>query len=520
MSWRKYGAVRFGLVFAVAVAASNQTLSVEPASIALSAPSATLSTGPGTPHHVPFQRPVFQRGLRWFGPVGYSATPGGGVTQTLTASAQTLAISAPSATVSAGGVSLSAGANTVTISAPAATLSVAGTPHHVPFMRPVFQRGLRWFGPVGYSTTPETANPTLTVGTQTIAISAPVAVRVAGTVALSAGSQALALSAPAATLSAGGSALSAGAQTLAVSAPPATIGSSSSSIGVLFQRPVFQRGLRAWGPPSLSTTPPFDRTLTVDAAVLAISAPAATLTTPGVSAVSPILRFRFVRGRQVQRLVGYGQANGAIALSDATNQTLTASAQVVALSAPAATRSAGAVSLTVGSNTIALSAPVATLSAGAGGAQTLSASMQTLAISAPGITLIQEGVLLAGTQTIALSAPAATATVGAVTRSAGAQTLALSAPTATIGQSINVASNTIALSNGQATLTVGAATVQAGQQTLALSAPGASVLGATTLPDIVVSTLESRMPDRTLGARTQKRTLDRRNGDRTLEFNG
>jgi hypothetical protein len=528
MSWRKYGAVRYGFLLATVITASNQTLSVDSASIALSAPTAQITT-PGTPHYVPFQRPVFQRGIRWIGPTGYSATPGGGATQTLTASAQTLALSAPAATVSVGGVGLSAGANTVSLSAPAATLSVSGTPHHVPFGRPVFQRGLRWFGPIGYTTTPETANPTLSAGTQTIALSAPAAVRVAGTVALSAGSQTLALSAPAAALAAGGSALSAGAQSITLSAPAATLGSQALSVPIVFGRPVFQRAIRFYGPPSLSVTPDVNRTLDASAQTLALSAPTATLTTPGVSASAALVKFRFVKGSAAPRparVIAHGAIDDIF-----TAQTLTVDAAVLALSAPTATLATTAaaetplalrkVRLVKGR---ALNLPRLATSYGfvarSAFPQTVAATQNTITLSAPTATLLQAGVLLAGTQTIALSAPAATATVGAVTRSAGAQTLALRAPTATIGQSVNVAANTIALSNGQATLTAGAATVQAGRQTLALSAPGANVLGATTLPDIVVSTLESRMPERTLGARTPKRTLDRRNGDRTLEFNG
>jgi len=111
-----------------------------------------------------------------------------------------------------------------------------------------------------------------------------------------------------------------------------------------------------------------------------------------------------------------------------TNQTLTAGAPVVTLSAPAATR--------IAQTTLAAGAPVLNFSAPAasfgGGAQTLQAGAPVLTFSAPAAIRIASAILAAGAALLNFSAPSATLVPGGTILSASAPVLTFSAPTASV----------------------------------------------------------------------------------------
>lgn len=366
MSWRKSGALRWGFVAAAAIAASNQTLSVQSAVIAVSAPDAIVVSAGSPVAAIPYQRPIAQRGIRTWGlsnPVPFGSGP-----QTLVAGSNTIAISAPTATLSTG-----------TVSVP------------VPFRRPFHKRAVHRWGPVAPSVQPETV---------------------------------------------------------------------------------------------------FPQTIQAGANTIALSAPTATLTSPGVQTSIVALKWRFVRQTRPTQPQPQAFTWGAVTFSQ--GQVLAAGQQTLAISAPTATRTVTGRTLTAGANTIALSAPTASVSL---------ATVRT-----------------AGAQTIAISAPSATLTVSAVTKAAGAQTIALSAPAAVrlAGITCQAGANSIALSAPVAIRVIGATLVQAGMQTIAISAPDPRVLGASTLPDFVASFLESRQDERTVAARGTVNTLESRQSTNDL----
>ena len=111
------------------------------------------------------------------------------------------------------------------------------------------------------------------------------------------------------------------------------------------------------------------------------------------------------------------------------NQTLTATAPVVTITAPTATRAA-TVTLPATAPVVAFSAPTATLVQG-GGSQTLTAGAPVVTFSAPAAAVSTTVTLTATAPTITFSAPAATR-VATVTLVAGAPTITLTAPTATL----------------------------------------------------------------------------------------
>jgi hypothetical protein len=575
MSLRKYGALRYGLIFASIVAASNQTLTVEPVSVAVSAPSAQLSNGPGVANHVLFQRPVFQRGIRFFGPSSYSSTPGTGSTS-LAAGTQVVTITAPAATLTPGSVSLAAGGQVVVVTAPDATRTAGGVS---------LAAGGQTIAITAPAVNGTGGGSSLAAGEQVVTITAPTAT-LSSSATLAAGAQTVTITAPDATLTAGGSSLAAGAQVVTVTAPDATLsapGAAGVPNPVHFRRPVFQRGLYWFGPVSVSATPEADQTLQAGEQFVTVTAPTATLSVSGGASTSAVVvKFRFVRARQLPARAKWVAAHGTI---EEVNQVVSAGAQVVTVTAPTATISSGAAGaayevtpqlkrvrqkvsgfaaarparvlrhgravmtppgagqgLTASAQTITVVAPTATLTAGASsqaagaqivtvvaptatlaaGAASLAAGANTVTVIAPAVTVSLATIRAAGEQTIAIVAPDVTLTAGSVTLAAGEQIVTVTAPTASANSGISRAAGeqSIAISAPIATLTVGTALVQAGSMTVAVSAPSVTVLGATTLPEFDDAYLVSRNPIRTLASRGPERTLAAHEPNHIVRFDG
>lgn len=126
-------------------------------------------------------------------------------------------------------------------------------------------------------------------------------------------------------------------------------------------------------------------------------------------------------------------------ISATTGQTLSASANVVTVSAPTATLSSGAVTLTATAQVITVSAPTATL---VPGAVTLTATANVVTVSAPTATLVAESgtqTLTATAQVVTVSAPTATLVPGAVTLTATANVVTVTAGTATLQGGLDAA---------------------------------------------------------------------------------
>jgi hypothetical protein len=231
------------------------------------------------------------------------------------------------------------------------------------------------------------------------------------------------------------------------------------------------------------------------------SAPAAA---PSVNPA--ILGVRLRRGRPRDRRRRQALAIGrALPTTPAAGATLSAGTHTITLSAPTATRLAGAVALAAAGQTVTLTVPTATLTVGA---VTLPAGTATITLSIPTATLLQAGTLPAGVQTVTLSAPAVTVQAGAVTRAAGAQTVTLSAPAARVGYGLGVSGQTVTVIAPSAVLLAGAAIVPVGACVITMTLPAVRISGGIELPDIVEALLLSRMPDRTLGSRLPDRTLE------------
>ncbi len=407
-------------------------------------------------------------------------------------------------TVVASNQTLAADAAAIAFSAPTATLTTPGVSVPVPYQRPFAARGLRTWGPSAPSTTPSGGGlQTLASGSQTLAISAPTAARTAGaigvpagslvlaltapaatraaTVSVAAGAQSLIVTAPLATRTAGGIGLAAGAQVLVLTAPPASLSAGASSttswMGAPFRRPIAQRGIQSWGPPPLSVST-LGATLAAGSQTLAISAPTATRTA-GASGVAA--------GAQTLAI----SAPTAIAVPSGP-QSLTAGAQTLALSAPLATLGVSGQSVPILFRVAVVQKPGGT---GWGQAarsttpnppatQSLAAGSQTLAITAPAATRTTTKSLTAGATTLAITAPTATVNLATI-RAAGGQTLAISAPLATrtvTAVTRAAGSQTLAITAPTA-VRLATFTRAAGTQTLAISAPTAfRVIGACLLP--------------------------------------
>lgn len=357
MSWRKYGAVRYGLVFAFATV-FPQTLLVGPATVAITAPTAVLAT-PGVSVPVPYQRPVFARGLRVYGPAAPSTTPDAGGAQNLSAGSQIVVLTAPAAARVAGGVSLAAGSQVVTITAPTATLN-AGTapPIHSQLLRTRLVKArvvettpwIASYGTVSYAL-PE--GQFLSAGAQTVVtVSAPTVVRVAGGSTRAAGTQIVTIKAPQAILTL---IVPAGRQTVTISAPTANRVAGARTLGAGTQ-------------------------------VVTISAPATTLASGGVTRAA---------GSQVVTIKA-----PTATVSVATIRTV--GSQAIGLSAPGATLAAGAVSRAAGTQVVTVAAPTAVRLA----VMTRTAGTQTVTLRAPAATLtVGSALVSAGRQTLTIVAP-------------------------------------------------------------------------------------------------------------------
>jgi hypothetical protein len=550
MSLRKYGAIRYGFIAVTAVVAFNQNISVEPLIVSVSLPEATLSS-PGTSVHVPYQRPVAQRGIRFYGPPLPVASATAGAT--LSAGTLNATASLPAATASAGASTVSAGTLNTTVSLPAAARSAGGV--------------------------------SLSAGTLNTTVSLPAVTTTAGSVSRSAGTLNTTVSLPAATLStattrssgtlnatvslptatASGGAVSVAAGTLntTVSLPTATLsagGAPGTGLPLVFRRPVFQRGYRAWGPPSFSTTPELNRTVAVDPLQVTVSLPTAS----AVSAGDPRLPASFFRIRQAIkareiRRPSVIAAYGAIDQLAPSPLTATATPLAVTVSLPAATIVSGGAPATVnapqlwrlrqvvkpyayigqvakakriqphletvpdlaqglsgGTLNTTVSLPTATATPGA---VSLSAGTLNTTVSLPAVTISSGTVRQAGTLNACVSLPPVTVTAGAVSRAAGTLVAAVSLPAATRQASITRAAGTLGtpVSLPTATLTVGTAIVQAGTLVATVSLPDVRVLGASEIPaNIFDTTIESRLPDHAL-ATTLNNTVESLDPDRGIE---
>lgn len=174
---------------------------------------------------------------------------------------------------------------------------------------------------------------------------------------------------------------------------------------------------------------------------------------------------------------------------------LAAGAQTLALSTPTPVTASGTVTLAAGNQILALIVPDATISA-AGGAQTLTASAQVIGLSAQDAAVTSgASILAADGQTLALSASAATLTAGVVTLSTDAQTLSLSAPDAATSSGASTVAATgqaLALSAPTATLIAASnQTLTAESVVLALVVPDAD-LSASAVPPPSSVTVDQR----------------------------
>jgi hypothetical protein len=575
---RKYGALRYGFFLAATVVASNQTLSVEPLVVSVSMAQAE-ATSPGTPLAVHYRRAVGQRGYQFYGPASYSASPASD--STLTVDPLVVTASLPEAAAAAGGVSLSVSPLIVTASLPEASASASGIPLAVHYRRAVGQRGYQYYGPVSYSTTPE-SDRTLTVDPLVVAVSLPATERSAGGVSLQAEPLQTTVSLPAAAAAAGGVSLATDPLVATVTLPTATASADGGNVPVhaFVRRAVGQRGYQYYGPTSYSTTPDVNRTLTLEPLVVSASLPAVTVASDGdprlpashfrirqvvrarphlrpslvqaygfvevvvdtqTVTVDPLIvtvslpavtvgsttlepqrpqlnRTRFVKStryqsaRQVNRH-GYLTPPAASAAQSATLEPL-----VVAVSLPTATATAGAVTLSTSPLVVTVSLPTATISTGG---QSLTLTPLVTAVSLPAATLSAGAATVTTTPLVtAVSLPEATVSAGAVTLTTTPLVVTVSLPTAVPTLAVAVDALTVSVSLPTATLTVGTATLQTEPLVVAVSLPAPRVLGATTLPDMVRTTLESRMADRPLASRQPQRTVGNRSGDRPVEFNG
>jgi hypothetical protein len=518
MAWRKYGAIRFGMVFATALVATNQSISVDPLTIAVTLPGQTDSATPGTSiQSIPYQRPVAQRGIRRFGFVpgsaatattSLSAGPLSTVvtlpTATATAGGSSLGVSPLSAVVtlptavrSAGGVSLAtaplvdvvtlpgaaaaAGAaslattplvTVVTLPAVTVSASSAGVPLAVHYRRPVAQRGIQFYGPPSYSTTPE-ANQTVTVTPLVAVVTLPTAT------ATAAGDTRL---------------------------PPQLV-----RIRTVKQpyRTVSRPYVAAHG--AIDEIVNEAQTVSVNALVVAVRLPAVTVTSTTLEPQRPqVYRTRFVKSTRVEtrRLVkSYGYLRPPAAGAD---QSASASPLIDVVTLPTATATAGTATIQTTPLVVVVTLPTA--SAGSGGGTTPSASPLVTVVTLPTAALSAGAATVATTPLVAaVTLPDAAASAGAVTRTVTPLVVAVTLPTAISTRAVAVSPLVTSVSLPTATLTVGAASVATTPLVAVVSLVSPRVLGATTLPDIVEAVLESRM---------QERTLSRRNGDRIVEFNG
>jgi hypothetical protein len=517
MAWRKYGAIRFGMVFATALVATNQSISVDPLTIAVTLPGQTDSATPGTSiQSIPYQRPVAQRGIRRFGFVpgsaatattSLSAGPLSTVvtlpTATATAGGSSLGVSPLSAVVtlptavrSAGGVSLAtaplvdvvtlpgaaaaAGAaslattplvTVVTLPAVTVSASSAGVPLAVHYRRPVAQRGIQFYGPPSYSTTPE-ANQTVTVTPLVAVVTLPTAT------ATAAGDTRL---------------------------PPQLIRIRTVKPYRVASRPY----VAAYG--AIEEIVYEAQTVSVSALVVAVRLPAVTVTSTTLEPQRPqVYRTRFVKSTRFETR-GLVKSHGYLRPPAAgANQSASASPLIDVVTLPTATATAGTATIQTTPLVVVVTLPTA--SAGSGGGTTLSASPLVTVVTLPAAALSAGAATVTTTPLVeAVSLPAAAASAGAVTRTVTPLVVAVTLPTAISTRAVAVTPLVTSVSLPTATLTVGTASVATMPLVAVVGLVSPRVLGATTLPDIVEAVLESRM---------QERTLSRRNGDRIVEFNG
>jgi hypothetical protein len=324
--------------------------------------------------------------------------------------------------------------------------------------------------------------------------------------------------------------VAAGALALSISAPPATISSTAPSTPVVYQRPVSQYGIRAWGPPSVSATPDvFNQSVSAGAPGVTVTAPTATsvpstithqpgpnivvvvapqatplsgaVSLPGGSqALSISAPQAAITGNAtsvpvyVRRAVSqyglrwFGQASPSTTPETTFAQTVALEPNSVAVSAPDAARAA-VVSLAVGGSTVSISAPIATLvvpTPGASGNPILLRPRQVLrgrfTVKRPyvetfgAIDEVAPATLTAAANPVAVSVSAQPAVLqaGSVSLSAGSSALAVSAPPVTVSGGagfLSLNQQNLAISAPPATVLVGATTVVLQPCVVALSAP-------------------------------------------------
>jgi hypothetical protein len=545
MAWRKYGAIRYGFIAATALVAFDQSLTASPQAVVVSVNQATL-TSQGVISPVPPQRPIFQRGIRTYGILGVSGPTG---TQAFSATTQAVLVSVPSATLTAGGVSPSATTQVVAVSVPTATLArtLTANPQIVVVSVPTATRSA---GSASLAATQQsvvvsvptgTLGRTLTATPQVVVVSAPTATRTTGGVALSATSQIVVVANPSASLS-GGTA-------------------TTPSLGLVFRRPVFQRGIRAYGPPSLSTTPELDRAFVATQQTVVVSIPAATLAQAGIQTSPVVLRPRLVHGRLAYPKRALIAGYGAVDALDSTS--FTATPQVVVVSAPSATLVTApgtpdkspffrlrqvVTQRRVLTRTSAVrrierapqSVPTPDVAFGA--------TPQVIVVTNPDGTLLRVGGIAdapilrlrhavartrvqtrrssitafspptriastaqsfgADPQVVVVSVPTASLVGGAKNLQATPQVVVVSAPTAGLGRTLAASTQAIGVTVPAATITTGTSALLATRQAVVVTAPSARLNGATTLPSHVFeATLASRLPDHGLASRLPDYTL-------------
>jgi len=371
---------------------------------------------------------------------------------TLTPTAATLPLVAPSTTVSLGAITLTPSVAQISLVAPTPTVdlikTVAPTPSTLPLIAPATTVSLG-----ALTLTPDAASSTLIAPATSISL---------GVITLTPDPSSLPVVAPATTVDLGVLTATPDSVSLLVVAPAPTV-----SLGVLTLTPSTVQV------PLVAPTPTVSLVATLSPGVAAISlvAPSTTVSL-GVLTLTPSAAVLPISAPTPTVNVGSGP------------QTLTPSAAPLSLLTPASSIALGSLTLTPSTVTLPIAAPISSISLGA---LTLTPSAVALPLSAPVTTLLLGELALAPTAiALPLAAPGVTVDIE-LTISPDAVALPLSAPATTVTLGIltltpSVATLPLVVSSVTVNVGSGPQTLTPTAVTTPLTAPAATVsLGALTL---------------------------------------